>query len=125
MEENTVKFQILSQIDNISSRVDVMRITDYLMSDDKLIDNAAREQIRNKSSTSEQCRTLLFHLTRSPTVTPYLDFRDSLKVCGYLDVIETIDEDVPMVYQSIQLGKRGILCKIIKHLVVDVASKCI
>lgn len=105
LDETTVKRQILSVVDYIASNVDLMQITDNLMTDSQQISQIGCEQIRQKSTSLERCKYLLLFVTRSSTTTPYLDFREALKNCGYFEVVQKIDSEIPVVYELLSSSK--------------------
>ena len=92
-------------MEEIATRINVKVVLDHLVHERQLITNAAMERINQKETPLEQCRYLLLHLTRSLSKSPYLDFRDALEACGYLDVVQAIDSEVPVVYECLTSSK--------------------
>ena len=109
LSEKTVKQQVLSIIDNISTNIDLDKVLSHLVTDVHIISEAARCHINTKPTELERFRSLLLHLVRTASKTPYLDFREALKVCGYLDVVRKIDDEVPVVYEFVSASKFSLL----------------
>ena len=105
LNEKTVKQQVLSIIDKISTNIDLEKVLSHLVTNVHVISEAARSHINTKPTELERFRSLLLHLVRNAPKTPYLDFRETLKVCGYLDVVRQIDEEVPVVYEFVSASK--------------------
>ena len=110
LNEKTIKHQILSIIDKISTNIDLEKVLSHLVTNVRVISEAARNQINTKPTELERFRSLLLHLVRTASKTPYLDFREALEVCGYLDVVKNIDDEVPVVYEFISASKFSLFC---------------
>ena len=103
-KEKTVKLQILSLFEYVTKCIDVTEVLDHLVSNYPWISVAAREQVHAKNTQLEKCRYLLLFIIRTSTLTPYLDFRYVLQSCGYTDLVQWIDSEKPVVYESISPG---------------------
>ena len=107
LDENMVKRQVLSLVDYIASKVDLIQIVDHLMVN-RRISKTGCEQIGAKSTSLERCKYLLLFINRSSTTTPYLIFREALEACGYLEVVQKIDNEIPVVYELLSSSKSNI-----------------
>ena len=109
LNEKTVQRQVLSIIEHISTNINLDKVLSHLVANVHVISSAARSQINTKPTELERFRSLLLHLVRTSSKTPYLDFREALKFCGYLDVVRQIDDEVPVVYEFVSASKFSLL----------------
>ena len=118
VNEKTFKLQVLSIIEYISTNIDLEKVLNHLVTNVHVISEAARSQMNTKPTDLERFRSLLLHLVRTFSKTPYLDFREALKVCGYLDVVKKIDDVVPVAYELVSASKFSHLyCKLICEMI--------
>ena len=101
LSEKRVRRQVLSLVEIIASNVDLCKVLDHLVSKSHLVSQSVRDQINHRAKPIERCRLLLSYLARNAsTSTPFLDFRAALEACGYPQVVEFIDDEVPVLYVS-------------------------